>query len=182
MTTSYKSLCTATTAAVTTVAAAKNVWQSIVAPLALSYFSTREAFEAGKDKYITDAMLPACTEQERADYNVVLPKKGSEEFAKFCVAQAGYAERHAATQKARTAIQKKLSGYAARIADYAWPVAVEEETETPKDRDAQFLKALAKCIEQGQKLEDASWNHAKVMKHLLDAQTLAAPAALIPAA
>ena len=182
MTTSYKSLCQATTAAVTTVAAAKNVWQSVVAPLALGYFSTREAFEVGRAKYITDAMLPACTEQERADYNAILPKKNSEEFAKNCAAQAGYAERHATAQKARTAIQKKLSGYATRVADYAWPVEAVEEIEPPKDRATQFLKALAKCIEQGQKLEDASWNHAKVMKSLIDAQTLAAPAELIPAA
>jgi hypothetical protein len=170
---SYKSLCAATADAVRITDSAKNVWKDTVAPLALAYYATREAFEEQKAQFIHDAMLPGLTDNERAAFNVVLPKKNSDEFARECSRNSGYVEYHAALQKARTAVQKKCSGYANRIADYAWPVEDDGDDTAAKDPVAQFVKKLGELVTRGQKLEGAPFDLGSVMNHLLAAQKIA---------
>ena len=184
-TNTYKKLCNVTRNAVRN--AMGNAWKDEVAPLALEHYGTREAFEAGKAQFINDAMLPGLPEAQSTAYaaNKALPKAKSDEYVGLCGKVAGYADYHAATRKEGTAVDKKLSGYFARVADYAFgpteaalAKAAEDEAKKAADKaekaalaaggpNAQFLRAVQAAVKLGQKLEAATWNHGDVMNALL---------------
>ena len=181
MTTTYQSLVTATTKAIRTVEAGRNVLKDTIAPLALAYFVTRATFDEKRAQYIEDAIKPILTSDEKNALGAVLPKKGSEEYTRLVAQDSTYVETHAAAQKARTAANKKLSGYADRIADYAWPEQVSEEDAAEaeaekvrmKDPNYRALKAAQAAVKAAQGLESPPWND-EVLRHLLAAEALMA--------
>lgn len=181
MSNEYKILVKATQAAVLN---GTNPWKEKIAPLAVAYFGTLEAFQSARAQYIVDGMLPVCLPDEREAYDAELADSRSKAHKERAARDAAYKAQHDLMQARKTAIQKKLSGYADRIARYGWPVeptaeeaaAAEAAKAEAKDPLVQMMNRVRDAVKKGQDLEAAPWNHGVVMKHLLAAEALMAAA------
>ena len=179
--TTYIDLVKSTKDAIRTLEKGKDILKDSIAPMALAYFETRKAFDEKRAQYIADAILPILSATEKAALDAVLPKKGSEDYTRMVAADASYAETHATAQKARTAANKKLSGYADRIAAYAWPKPVTEDEKAEaeaeaarmKDPNYRALKAAQAAVKAAQGLESPPWGE-EVLRHLLAAEAVMA--------
>lgn len=132
-----------------------------VAGAVAARFKTRETFEERKSEFQASFILPGLDKKHRDAFEASIPDGRTEE---------GKKPKWAAARKARTAVQKILSTYFARIRDRAFPV--ESAEAQPTSLRTWTDEMLARIIKRHEKDDAGSPEIIKLLRKAQEANRL----------